>query len=124
MAQRYSAQIIALRSRVIDKDSQYEAVDIASVALVRPRRIDVEHLALQAVKQLTLDDNLKALGFNQHQLAAALGNIIGSMAAPASELATHGWLNLRTFSTSCMGNMLGTSGLSIPIWFALSLNRK
>ena len=102
MAQRYSAQIIASRSRVIDKDTQYEAVDIASVALVRPRRIGVEHLALQAVKQLTLDDKLKVLGFNQHQLAAALGNIIGRMAAPASELATHGWLQ----ATSGLGDLI------------------
>lgn len=102
MAQRYSAQIIASRSRVIDKDTQYEAVDIASVALVRPRRIGIEHLALYAVKQLTLDDKLKALGFNQHQLAAALGNIIGRMAAPASELATHGWLQ----ATSGLGDLI------------------
>jgi sulfur carrier protein ThiS len=92
MAQRYGAQIIASRSTIADKDIQYEAVDIASVALVRPRCIGIEHLALQAVKQLTLDDKLKALGFNQHHVAAALGNIIGRMAAPASELATHGWL--------------------------------
>jgi transposase len=102
MAQRYSSQIIASRSRVIDKDTQYEAVDIASVALVRPRRIGIEHLALYAVKQLTLDDKLKALGFNQHQLAAALGNIIGRMAAPASELATHGWLQ----ATSGLGDLI------------------
>jgi hypothetical protein len=92
MAQRYAAQIIASRSTVTDKDTQYESVDIDSVALVRPRRIGIEHLALQAVKQLTLDDKLKALGLNQHHVAAALGKIIGRMAAPASELATHGWL--------------------------------
>jgi transposase len=102
MAQRYAAQIIASRSTIADKDTRYEAVDIASVALVRPRRIGIEHLALQAVKQLTLDDKLKALGFNQHHVAAALGNIIGRMAAPASELATHGWLQ----ATSGLGELI------------------
>jgi transposase len=102
MAQRYGAQIIASRSTIADKDTRYEAVDIASVALVRPRRIGIEHLALQAVKQLTLDDKLKALGFNQHHVAAALGNIIGRMAAPASELATHGWLQ----ATSGLGELI------------------
>lgn len=102
MAQRYAAQIIASRSTIADKDTQYEAVDIASVALVRPRRIGIEHLALHAVKQLTLDDKLKALGFNQHHVAAALGNIIGRMAAPASELATHGWLQ----ATSGLGELI------------------
>ncbi len=60
MAQRYAAQIIASRNTVIDTDIQYEAVDISSMALVRPRRIGIEPLALHAVKQLTLDDKLKA----------------------------------------------------------------
>jgi hypothetical protein len=87
-AKFFTVQIIASRSTVIDKYIQYKAVDNSSVELVRSRRIGLEHLALRAVKQLTLDDKLKALGFNQHQLAAALGNIIGRMAAPASELAT------------------------------------
>jgi hypothetical protein len=45
MAQRYAAQIIASRSTVTDKDTQYESVDIDTVALVRPRRIGIEHLA-------------------------------------------------------------------------------
>ena len=103
LAQRYTAQILASRSTVIDDSIQYEAVDINRVELVRPRRIGIEHLALHAVKQLTLDDKLKALGFNQRQLAAALGNIIGRMAAPASELATHGWLQ----ATSGLGELIG-----------------
>jgi len=102
LAQRYTAQILASRSTAMDDDHQYEAVDISRVELVRPRRVGIEQLALQAVKQLTLDDKLKALGFNQRQLAAALGNIIGRMAAPASELATHGWLQ----ATSGLGELI------------------
>ena len=101
MAQRYTAQIIASHSTTSD-DTQFEAVDISTVEVVRPRRIGIERLALHAVKQLTLDDKLKALGFNQRQVAAALGNIIGRMAAPASELATHGWLQ----ATSGLGDLI------------------
>lgn len=88
LAQRYAAQIIASRSTSVDDKVKFEAVDMASLELVRPRRAGIEHLALHAVKQLTLDDKLKSLGFNQQQVAAALGNIIARMAAPASELAT------------------------------------
>jgi transposase len=102
LAQRYTAQIIASRSTVNDASIKFEAVDISTVELVRPRRIGIEQLALHAIKQLTLDDKLKALGFNQRQLAAALGNIIGRMAAPASELATHGWLQ----ATSGLGDLI------------------
>ena len=91
-AQYYAAQIIASRSTDIEDTVQFETVDISNIELVRPRRVGIEQIALHAVKQLTLDDKLKSLGFNQHQLAASLGTIIGRMASPASELATHGWL--------------------------------
>ena len=103
LAQRYAAQVIASRSTVSDEDIKFEAVDIGSLALVRPRRVGIEALALHAVKQLALDDKLAALGFNQRQVAAALGNIIGRMATPASELATHGWLQ----TTSGLGELMG-----------------
>jgi hypothetical protein len=54
MAQRYAAQIIASRSTIADKDTQYEAVDIASVSLVRPRHIGIEHLALTCCQAINL----------------------------------------------------------------------
>jgi hypothetical protein len=101
MAQRYTAQIIASQCTDHD-DAQFEAVDISNAEFVRPRRIGIEHLAMHAVKQLTLDDKLKDLGFNKRQVAAALGNIIGRVAAPASELATHGWLQ----ATSGLGDLI------------------
>ena len=103
LAQRYAAQIIASRSTSIDDEIKFESVDIASLELVRPRRVGIEQLALHAVKQLTLDDKLKSLGFNQKQIAASLGNIIGRMAAPASELATYGWLQ----TNSGLGELIG-----------------
>jgi transposase len=56
----------------------------------------VEHLALHAARQVGLEETLRGLGFNRHQLAAALGNIIGRMTFPASELATHEWLQRRS----------------------------
>ena len=103
IAQRYAAQIIASRSTVIDEGSQFETVDLSQLELVRPRRVGIEALALHAVKQLTLDDKLKSLGFNRRQVGAALGNIIGRMAAPASELATHSWLQ----TSSGLGELMG-----------------
>jgi len=49
-------------------------------------------LAYHALLQLQFDKKLEALGFNQPQLASAIGNIIGRMAAPGSERSTHRWL--------------------------------
>jgi len=57
--------------------------------VVRPRTVGVEHVALQAAEQLGLPGLLRDMGFNRHQRAAALGNIIGRMTAPGSERAIH-----------------------------------
>jgi hypothetical protein len=39
---------------------------------------------------------LRKLGVTKPQIAAALGNIIGLIVAPAGELATHKWLQTKT----------------------------
>ncbi len=40
--------------------------------MVRPRSVSYEHVALEAFKSLELDKQLIQLGFNGHQLAAAM----------------------------------------------------
>jgi len=82
---------------------EFESVSVDSLELVRPRRVGVEQLALHAVKQLKLHETLQSLGFNRHQCAAALGNIIARMAFPASELASYDWLQTR----SGLGDLIG-----------------
>tara|TARA_R110001592_G_scaffold59200_1_gene179555 strand:- start:888 stop:2696 length:1809 start_codon:yes stop_codon:yes gene_type:complete len=104
LAQRYAAQILASQSEVIASgDNEFATVALDSLELVRPRRVGVDQLALHALQQLKLDDKLKALGFNRHQLAAATGNIIARMAFPASERASHEWLQQR----SGLGELIG-----------------
>jgi len=97
-AQRYSAQILASRSqsRTAGADTEFETVAVDQLEWVRPRRVGIEQLALQALSQLKLTEKLKALGFNRHQLAAAMGNIIARMAFPASERASLAWLQQRS----------------------------
>ena len=76
------------------------------------RSVGGEAVALQAIKQVKLDDKLQALGFNQKQINAALGNLIGRMIQPGSELSTHQWLQQQ----SALGELLdcdyGQQGLS------------
>ncbi len=103
MAQRYAAQILASRSVSSSPVSEFTSVAVDGLELVRPRRVGIEQLALQALRQLKLDDKLKDLGFNRHQLAAALGNIVARMAFPTSERATHAWLQQR----SALGELIG-----------------
>ena len=125
LAQRYAAQLIALRPSAASitpaqaamadpgEPGRYQEVDLDSLDLVRPRSVGVEHAALSVMRQCGLEDKLAELGLNRPQIAAAVGNIIARMAHPGSELATHAWLQQR-------------SGLSDLIGFdfeAMDLNR-
>jgi transposase len=95
-AQRYSARVIRAKARIDEgkptSEVDYQAVDINSLDMVRPRSVAIEHVCLEALRKLGLDSKLDQLGFNGPQQAAAIGTIIGRMTAPGSELFTHDWL--------------------------------
>jgi transposase len=115
MAQRYAAQLIALRPSAAsitaavaaraepDDAGRYQEVDLDSLDMVRPRSVGVEHAALSAMRQCGLEAKLAELGLNRPQIAACIGNIVGRMAHPGSELATHGWLQQH----SALGELIG-----------------
>lgn len=118
LAQRYAAQLIALRPSAASitaavaakpdpgdpgDPGRYQEVDLDSLDLVRPRSVGVEHAGLSAMRQCAFEDKLAELGFNRPQIAAAVGNIIARMAHPGSELATHAWLQQR----SALGELIG-----------------
>ena len=115
LAQRYAAQLIAMKPSAASitareaarpdpgEPGRYQEVDLDSLDLVRPRSVGVEHAALSVMCSCGFEDKLSALGLNRPQIAAAVGNIIGRMAHPGSELATHAWLQQR----SALGELLG-----------------
>ncbi len=106
MAQNYAAIVINARSRqpvTSDASPDYQSVDIASLELLRPRSVGVEHVALSTAQQVGLDTKLEALGFNHVQCQAALATIIARMINPGSELATHRWLQERSGLDELMG---------------------
>ena len=107
-AQRIVAQLISRQAETnIDADDTSSAgelhrVDVDSLQLVRPRTVGVEHVALWAMQQVGLPALLAQLGLNSRQQAAAVASIIGRLAAPGSERATHRWLR----DTSALGDLL------------------
>src|SRR5258705_3520285 len=115
LAHRYAAQLIALKpsaasitraqAAVADpgEPGRFQEVDLDSLDLVRPRSVGVEHAALSVMRQCGFEDKLGELGMNRPQIAAAVGNIVGRMAHPGSELATHAWLQQR----SALGELIG-----------------
>ena len=115
LAQRYAAQLIALQPSAASitaataaraepaEPHRYQEVDLNSLDLVRPRSVGVEHAALSAMRQCGLEAKLGELGLGRAQSAAAVGTIIGRMAHPGSERATHAWLQQR----SALGELIG-----------------
>jgi transposase len=108
LAQRFAARIIGGSGGTGDDApvpaaDRFHEVDIDTVEFVRPRGVGVEHAALTALRRLGVEHKLKELGLSKPQIAAAVGNIVGRMAAPASELATHEWLHHRT----ALGELIG-----------------
>jgi transposase len=100
-AQRLFAQLLARQgvtpppaSRTAGGDVQ--AVDIDSLELSRPRSVGVESVALWAMAEVNFVELLQDLGLSGPQRALIVGAIIGRMAAPGSERATHRWLGERS----------------------------
>jgi transposase len=114
-AQRYVARLVVLSAPAAPVQESFEVdyqeVDIASLELVRPRSVGVEHVGLAALSWLDFPLILESAGFNGVQRAAALGSIIGRMAAPGSELATRRWLTER----SALGELLEADFEAMPL---------
>ena len=110
MAQRCAAKLIALRPAPAEKPGasqavagaatsdagRFQEVDLDSIEMVRPRSVGIEQAALSAMRACGFEGKLAELGLNRPQIAAAVGNIVGRMAHPGSELATHAWLQKRS----------------------------
>ena len=115
LAQRYAARLIAGRQPARPSSetagADYHEVDVASLQLVRPRSVGVEHAGLAALELLELPRILAEAGFNGNQQAAAIGSVIGRMAAPGSELATWRWLTER----SGLGELLEVDFEAMPL---------
>ncbi|HSP63565.1 MAG TPA: IS1634 family transposase [Pyrinomonadaceae bacterium] len=77
-------------------------VDADSVEMLEPRSVGVEHVGLSVMQEIGFSEELQRLGFNRAQCAATIGNIVGRMAVPGSELATWRWLK----HESALGELL------------------
>jgi len=95
-SQRYAGQLV-MRAPTIEGTAtapapDFREVDVDSVEDRQPRSVGVEHVGLAAMNNLGFVEKLKELGLNGASRAAVIGNVIGRMAKPASELATWKWL--------------------------------
>ena len=79
-----------------DKESghspDYQTVDINSTETEEPRSVGAEHVVLETIKELGLDEKLLEMGFSRPWKDVAVSVIAGRLINPNSELATHWWL--------------------------------
>ena len=95
----------------IDASAQFESADLDSLSHRDVRRVGTEHVAYHAVQQLQLPAILRQCGLNEKQINLALGNIIGRLVHPGSELATHRYLK----EHSSLDELLNTDFTNIPL---------
>jgi len=105
-AQRYVGQLV-VRAPTIEATAtapapDFREVDVDSAEDRQPRSVGVEHVGLAAMSQLGFVEKLEELGLNGVSRAAVIGNVIGRMAKPASELATWKWLQ----TESALGELI------------------
>lgn len=84
----------ALAAPVPAKD--FQEVDVETLQVLRARSVGVEHVGLHAMEQMGFVKKLGDLGINGKVRSAIVGSVIGRMAKPASELATHEWLQTQS----------------------------
>ena len=72
--------------------TDFQEIDINSIEQTQPRSVGVEQVGLHAIKQIGLVEKLKDLGINSRMRAGILGNLIGRMGHPDSEIGTWDWL--------------------------------
>ncbi|OIQ82475.1 transposase DDE domain protein [mine drainage metagenome] len=103
VATAQAAQASAARRATVSAVTvDLQTLDIASMVDSLPRSVGVEHVGLHAISQLGLVDTLTELGINAVMRACIVGNLIGRIAAPGSELATWDWLQRH----SALGELL------------------
>ena len=92
MAQNIAAKVLISQQKNHTDNNDYKEVDVNSMEVSRPRSVGCEHVTLDALRQLGLEDNLEELGFTAPQRALAMGSIIARACHPSSELETYRWL--------------------------------
>ena len=85
-------QSAAAKAKPRNDGKDLHTVDLNSVEHSNSRTVGGEALAHNALLQVRLPEYLESLGFNNSQVHAAMGNIVGRMLQPGSELSTHEWL--------------------------------
>jgi transposase len=97
-----------------DRESEYspdyQVVDVNSTENEEPRSVGAEHVVLETIRELGLDEKLSEMGFSRPWKDVAIGVLAGRLINPCSELSTHWWLRYK----SAIDELMGTDFSLVP----------
>jgi transposase len=88
----------------------YQMVDVNSTENEDPRSVGAEHVVLETIKELGLDEKLLEMGFSRPWRDVAISVVAGRLINPCSELETHWWLRYK----SAIDELMGTDFSLLP----------
>ena len=88
----------------------YQVVDVNSTETEEARSVGAEHVVLETIRELGLDEKLLKMGFSRPWKDVAISVIAGRLINPSSELETHWWLQHK----SAIDELLGTDFSLLP----------
>jgi len=106
--------IIRAGKSAADRESEYspdyQVVDVNSTENEEPRSVGAEHVVLETIRELGLDEKLLEMGFSRPWKDVAISVIAGRLINPCSELETHWWLRYK----SAIDELMGTDFSLLP----------
>jgi transposase len=96
--------------RESDYSPDYQVVDVNSTENEEPRSVGAEHVVLETIRELGLDEKLLEMGFSRPWRDVAISVVAGRLINPCSELETHWWLRYK----SAIDELIGTDFSLLP----------
>ena len=90
--------------------TDYQVVDVNSTENDEPRSVGAEHVVLETIRKLGLDEKLSEMGLSRPWRDVAISVIAGRLINPSSELSTHWWLRHK----SAIDELMGTDFSLLP----------
>ena len=97
-------------ARESEYSPDYQVVDVNSTENEEPRSVGAEHVVLETIRELGLDEKLSEMGFSRPWKDVAISVIAGRLINPCSELETHWWLRYK----SAIDELMGTDFSLLP----------
>jgi transposase len=97
-------------NRESEYSPDYQMVDVNSTDNEDPRSVGAEHVVLEQIRELGLDEKVTGLGFSRPWRDVAVAVIAGRLINPCSEMETHWWLRHK----SAIDELLGTDFSLLP----------